>query len=180
MKSLVVYSSLTGNTKKIAEAVCHVMPDCRIVPVEDAPTDLESYGLIAVGWWASKGAPDAKTREWLKGVKNCRLVFFGTLGAKPDSDHAKDCMAQAERSALEPARGNIVCGSWMCQGKIDPKIIEVMRKLDLEVHRELLHDPSRLEEAASHPDDCDCRKAQAFMQGLLAGLEHSPCPQSRA
>ena len=37
MKALVVYSSRTGNTRKIAEAIAAVLPGCEIHPVESAP-----------------------------------------------------------------------------------------------------------------------------------------------
>ena len=170
MRTLVVYSSLSGNTKKVAEAVSQVLPGCDLIPVEDASADMEAYDLIAVGWWAAKGAPDAKTREWLKGVRNRRLAFFGTLGALPDSAHAKDCMASAEALAMEPARGNTVLGSWMCQGRIDPKVIDVMRKLALPIHQDLLKHPERFEEAAKHPDENDCRSAQEFFRGILSRM----------
>lgn len=176
MKTLVVYSSLSGNTKKVAEAISQVLPDCDLIPVEDAPSDLSKYGLTAVGWWAAKGAPDAKTRAWLKGIHDSRLAFFGTLGALPASDHAKDCMANIESLAMEPARGNTVLGSWMCQGRIDPKVVEVMRKLALPIHQDLLKHPERFEEASRHPDESDCLAAQDFFRGILADMGHSPQP----
>jgi len=174
MKTLVVYSSLTGNTKQIAEAVAEVLPSCELRSIEDAPFSLKDYGLVGVGFWAAKGQPDVKTREWLKGVSHARLAFFGTLGAKPDSEHARDCMDKAESLAMEPARGNTVCGSWMCQGRIDPKIVDVMKKLNLDVHRDLLKNSARIEEAASHPDENDRHSAQQFFHRILADIEHSP------
>lgn len=173
MKTLVVYSSLTGNTKKVAEAVAEVLPACTIFPVEEAPEQVDGYDLVAVGYWCAKGLPDTKTREWLKKVSHASLIFFGTMGGLPDSDHARDCMAGAERLACEPERGNTVMGSWMCQGKIDPKIVEVMKKLDLEVHRDMLKDSRRVDEAAKHPDENDCRAAQEFFRSVLASAENS-------
>ncbi len=177
MKTLIVYSSLSGNTKKVVDAVSQVLPSCEVFPVENAPSSVEDYDLVAVGYWASKGMPDAKTSQWLKGISNGRLAFFGTLGAKPDSEHARSCMTKAEEMVLEPKRGNTVYGSWMCQGRIDPKVIEVMRKLDLDVHRPMLADPSRFEEAARHPDANDCLSAQNFFRKILADMD-SPAPGS--
>lgn len=176
MNTLVVYSSLSGNTKKVAEAIADVLPSCRLVPVEDAPSSVEDYDLVAVGYWAAKGVPDVKTREWLKNVHHAQLAFFGTLGAEPDSKHAHDCMMQANALAMEPDRGNTVRGSWMCQGKIDPKVIDVMKKLNLDVHQEMLRRPERFEEAALHPDEADIRSAQAYFRALTADLPHSGHP----
>ena len=51
MKTLIVYSSLTGNTKKVAEAIAAVLPGCDLLPVEEAPASVEGYDLVALGYW---------------------------------------------------------------------------------------------------------------------------------
>ncbi|WP_418764846.1 flavodoxin family protein [Mailhella sp.] len=167
MKTLVVYSSRTGNTKKVALAVAEALPECELVAVEEAPTDVKEYGLVAVGYWVDRGMPDGKTRDWLAGVKNARLAFFGTLGAWPDSEHAKECMVCGEKLALEPSRGNVTLGSWLCQGKVDPKLLEVMEKMAPGAHPMTPERKARIEEAAKHPDDDDCRGAQEFIRRML-------------
>ena len=44
MKSIILYSSLTGNTKSVAEAMASVMPEgTPCVPVKDAPEKLADY-----------------------------------------------------------------------------------------------------------------------------------------
>ena len=49
MKSLVVYSSQTGNTRKLAKAVFEALPgEKTLYPVDEAP-DPSDYGFIAVG-----------------------------------------------------------------------------------------------------------------------------------
>ena len=54
MKSIVVYSSLTGNTKMVGEAIAEVLaPNCDIYKVEDNP-DITGYDLVVVGFWVDK------------------------------------------------------------------------------------------------------------------------------
>lgn len=54
MKSIVVYSSLTGNTKMVGEAIAEVLaPNCDIYKVEDNP-DITGYDLVAVGFGWTK------------------------------------------------------------------------------------------------------------------------------
>lgn len=173
MKALVVYSSLTGNTRKVAEAVAAVLPGCDLVPVAKAPESVEQYDLVAVGYWVDKGMPDKKTLAWLEGVKDARLAFFGTLGAWPDSDHARECMARGEAAATDPDRGNTVLGSWLCQGKVDPRVLEVMAKMAADVHPMTPERRARIEEAAKHPDDDDCRRAQEFILRMVQAAERS-------
>ncbi len=58
MKCLVVYSSVTGNTRKVAEAIFQAMPpDSEIFPVESAPAP-DAYDFVAVGFWGDRGTAD--------------------------------------------------------------------------------------------------------------------------
>ncbi len=171
MRTLVVYSSRTGNTKKVAQSIAAVLPECDLVPVEEAPVSVEKYDLVALGYWVDKGMPDGKAREWLAGVHHAHLAFFGTLGAWPDSDHARECMAKGEAMALEPARGNTVHGSWLCQGRIDPKVLEMMAKMAGDVHPMTPERKARIKEAAKHPDAEDCRRAQEFFCNILKEMK---------
>ena len=159
MKALVVYSSRTGNTRKIAEAIAAVLPGCEIHPVESAPAP-EGYDLVAVGYWVDKGMPDAQAKAYLETVRDTNVALFGTLGAWPDSDHARDCIAQGEALVNAPERGNKVLGTYLCQGKVDPKIVAMMQKVASDVHPMTPERKARLEEAAKHPDEADCLRAQ--------------------
>ena len=154
MKALVVYSSRTGNTRKIAEAIAAVLPGCEIHPVESAPAP-EGYDLVAVGYWVDKGMPDAQAKAYLETVRDAKVALFGTLGAWPDSDHARDCIAQGEALVNAPERRNKVLGTYLCQGKVDPKIVAMTPERK-----------ARLEEAAKHPDEADCLRAQEAFKGF--------------
>lgn len=76
-------------------------------------------------------------------------------------------MARGEALALEPARGNVVLGSWLCQGRVDPKVLEIMARMAGDVHPMTEERKARIAEAARHPDDEDCRRAQAFIRRFL-------------
>ena len=159
MKALVVYSSRTGNTRKIAEAIAAVLPGCEIYPVESAPAP-EGYDLVAVGYWVDKGMPDAQAKAYLETVRDAKVALFGTLGAWPDSEHARDCIRKSEALLKEPERGNTVMGSFICQGKVDPRVVEMMNKVAADVHPMTPERKARLEEAARHPDDTDRARAK--------------------
>ena len=56
MKSIVIYSSLTGNTKQVAEAITSVLPaDTPCVSMHELPSDIASYDLVFAGFWVDKG-----------------------------------------------------------------------------------------------------------------------------
>ena len=170
MKALVVYSSRTGNTRKIAEAIAAVLPGCEIHPVESAPAP-EGYDLVAVGYWVDKGMPDAKARAYLENLRGVRAALFGTLGAWPDSEHARDCIRKSEALLKEPERGNTVMGSFICQGKVDPRVVEMMNKVAADVHPMTPERKARLEEAARHPDDTDRARAKEYFLAFAVRAE---------
>ncbi len=127
MKYLVVYSSQTGNTKKLAQAVYDALPgeEKRICAVEEAP-DPSGFDWIAVGFWLMAGKPDPKAQEYLKRIDGQRVFLFATHGAHPASEHARKAMETAK--AL--LQGGEVVGTFSCQGEVDPKVLEKAKAKD--------------------------------------------------
>jgi len=173
MRSLVVFSSLTGNTAKVARAVYEVLPEPReIHPVDTAPPP-DGFDFIAVGFWVDKGMPDARSRSYLECLKGKRIGLFGTLGADPASDHAGKCLEKA----LELAEGNAVMGTFLCQGRIDPKVIETMRRMAPAAHPMTAERLERIRAAETHPDRTDLDNAQAAFRRMTAAIasEEAAC-----
>lgn len=120
MKTLVVYSSQSGNTRKLAEALFETIPgEKEISPVTSAP-EPSGYDTVAVGFWLKAGQPDPLTKEFLARIRDQRLFLFATHGAAAGSAHAQDAMTQAKR--LAPAAK--VIGTFSCQGEVNPKVLE--------------------------------------------------------
>lgn len=124
MKSLVVYSSQTGNTRKLAEAVFDALPgEKALYPVDEAP-DPADYDFIAFGFWLMQGKPDPKSSEYLGKVGEKSLFLFATHGAGAGSDHAINGMELAKSLASNAD----ILGTYSCQGEVNPKIIEKASK----------------------------------------------------
>ena len=124
MKSLVVYSSQTGNTRKLAEAAFGALPgEKEIFPVDEAP-DPSEYDLIAVGFWFMQGKPDPKSTEYLAKVGKESLFLFATHAAGAGSVHAIHGMEVAKSLAPE----SDILGTYSCQGEASPKILEKASK----------------------------------------------------
>lgn len=120
MKALVVYSSQSGNTKKLAETIYNELSgEKRIVSVADAPVPVEDE-MVFVGFWLQAGKPDPKSAEYLSKVGNARLFLFATHGAAADSKHAKDALDHAK--SLAPSAE--IAGTFSCQGEVNPKVLE--------------------------------------------------------
>lgn len=169
-KSLVVYSSLTGNTKKVAEAVQSVIPNCDIFPVENAPENLDDYYFVSVGYWVDRGLPDAKSKKFIKSLKNMNVALFGTLGAYPDSPHALGCIRDSEAMLKKEGSNNNVLGSFLCLGKIDPKLIDYMGKFMGDTHPVTPERKERLLQAQTHPDENDLEQVKAVFKNFAERL----------
>ena len=121
MKTLIVYSSQTGNTEKLAERVYETLAgEKEIFLVNDAPSP-EGYDLVAVGFWLQAGKPDPKASEYIQRINGKQPLFlFATHGAKSESDHAKNAMAHA----VSLAPGADIVGTFSCQGAVNPKVLD--------------------------------------------------------
>lgn len=165
MKSLIVYSSKTGNTKRVAEAVLSVLPEgTEIYPVENAP-DPDAYDFVAVGYWVDKGTANAEMAAYLPKVRGKKVGVFFTLGAFPDSPHAQDSFKNGVSLLGE---GCEVIAKFWCQGAIDPKLTEWMSRLP--ANHPHAPNPERIrrwQEASKHPDAADLEAAKAAFRGIL-------------
>jgi flavodoxin len=158
MKSLIVYSSQTGNTKKLAEAVYEsIVDEKEIYPIAEAP-DPDGYDLIAVGFWLQAGKPDPKTMEYLPKIgSGKRLFLFATHGAAFDSDHVNNALIVAKCLAPDSE----IAGTFSCQGEVNPKVLE---KVSVKPQPPVwLKDAP---DAKGHPDDRDIDNLKKVVLGL--------------
>ncbi|AYV92650.1 flavodoxin [Fusobacterium necrophorum subsp. funduliforme] len=166
MKTLVVYSSLTGNTKKATTwAFEAVIGEKKLLSVDEAMNiDLSPYTKIVHGFWVDKGSLDSKSRKFLKRVKGKEIIFIGTLGAYPDSDHAKKVTERSRKIAEEE---NHYLGTCMVQGKMSDSLLASMDKFPLNlIFRKTEERWERIKVAALHPNEEDKRKIQEFVRNL--------------
>ena len=125
MKTLVTYSTLTGNTKKVAEAVFEAVSGEKEIMDIKSIKETDGYDRILVGYWVDKGDANEEAKKFMETLKNKKVGTFGTLGAYPDSEHAQKCVEKI--SGALKANNNMVVAEFICQGAIDPKIIEIGR-----------------------------------------------------
>ncbi len=120
MKYLVVYSSKSGNTKKLAEEIFRQLPEEKeFADVAHAP-DPGGYDVICVGFWLKGGEPDPASQEYLKKCTGRKLFLFATHGAAKGSNAAK----LGINRAIELAGGATILGTFSCQGEVPANVIE--------------------------------------------------------
>lgn len=182
-RGLIVYSTRTGNTEKVARGVYEALVASRgaessaaaghewaveIAAVADAP-DPASYAWIILAFWVNRGTADDDTLAYLQRIEGRRVGFLATLGAYPDSRHAADV---AERVGALIGEKNQLIGCFLCQGKVDPRLTEKFKSLPPDhPHAMTPERAKRHRDAASHPDAADIANAVAACRDMLAKAE---------
>ncbi|MDR2404654.1 MAG: flavodoxin family protein [Spirochaetaceae bacterium] len=181
---LIVYSSKTGNTRKIAEGIhrglCRpadasqgIVPSIRLAAVEENPAPSGADWLL-IGFWVDRGDGDQKTLQYLDSLEGCRIGLFGTLGAYPNSAYARDICQRVQDAA---AKKNTVLGCFLCQGRIDPALTEKFKNLPPDNPYAMNEERMKqYEDAAKHPDEGDIEAAVAACRSMIStaflGMEH--------
>lgn len=150
----VVYNSLTGNTKMLADTIKNVLPDN------------DNDDIVFVGFWTDKGNADSKTIEYLKLLRNKKIFLFGTCGFG-GSEAYFDRILTNVKSNVDSS--NQIIGEYMCQGKMPQSVRERYLKM-----KESNNCPPNIDalidnfdKALSHPDEKDLEKlSQIVLQTL--------------
>lgn len=151
---LVVYSSVTGNTKKIAEAFCETVGGT-LVRVEDAGTP-EDYDAVAVAYWLWRGGPDPKAMKYLSRLSGVNVALLETHSADNRSEHTVTAFARAAACLGKDCR---VLNVFECQGQVPEAVREKRAKL-------AANDPHAKSQgwknSIGHPDEVDLAEAREF------------------
>ena len=165
-KWAVIYSSLTGNTKAIAEKIAEAAVEVDLFEVKNAPEDFSSYEVVAIGYWLKRGGPDPLTTALLQKIHNVNVIFFQTHGTEPKSEHAITAFARAAYLLGEDCK---ILGTFGCQGKVNPAMIE--RRLKTAAADDPhLGSIERWKRAATHPDESDFQAAAEFVSSIKRKL----------
>ncbi len=166
MKSLVLWSSRTGNTKAVAEAIYEALPGEKDIMEEGRQgKDLSSYDLIFVGFWGYRRGADPVAQTTLSSLEHQNVAIFATAGTYPDSEPAKMYLANA--AALLPASSTCV-GTFICQGRVNSFHQKKIQGLPQETAHTM--DPARLarlEEAEKHPNESDFAAARQWALSMV-------------
>lgn len=110
----IIFSSLTGNTRKLADKIHEILPkeSCDYFGTADAQgTESE---LLYIGFWTDKGNADSDTLDFLSKLKNKKIFLFGTAGFGGSDAYFQRILGNV-KSAIDSS--NTIVGEYMCQAK---------------------------------------------------------------
>lgn len=166
MKSLVLYSSLTGNTKKLAEIIYEELPNEKVIKKISDKENLQDYDLIIIGYWVDKGICDNKSKEILQGLTNKKVILFGTLGAANFGQYYSKVKSNVEKLIEDK---NKILGHFLCQGSISEQVIKRLEE-KVKVNPDDEHIKAQLEAyklGLTHPDEKDLENCREFIKDTL-------------
>lgn len=169
MNVLVTYSSLTGNTKKLAEGIFDALSTQHkeLQPICDV-TNTDAYDIVLVGYWVDKEGPNEEAATFLKGLTNKTVGLFATLGYWADSEHAQDSLKKGEQLLDDT---NKLLARFICQGKLSDNIISAFKKMPADSFHALTPEKlRRYEIAAKHPSVADISWAGELFEERIQSL----------
>jgi flavodoxin len=159
MKSLVVYYSETGNTKKVAEAIYEGIQQEREILDLGSVKDLKGYDLIFFGFPVISGKMAKKAAEFLEtNSQGRRIALFCTQGAAKDSKFALGALEHAKKICS----GATVSGTFNCRGEVVHKILEAVSQKP-EFHSWV----ESAKDSTGHPDQSDLEQATEFAKEVV-------------
>ena len=153
----IMFSSVTGNTRMLAEAIREMLPkeNCDYFGVcggAEAKSE-----LLYVGFWTDKGNADEDTLALLAGLRGKKIFLFGTAGFGGSEAYFRKVLDRVRQSV---DASNTVIGEYMCQGKMPQAVKDRYLRM-----KEQPEHPANLDmllenfdRALPHPDAADLEK----------------------
>ena len=162
MNILVTYMTVTGNTKKVAEAIYGEIKDKKEIRPMDEVKSLEGYDLAFVGFPVMRaGPPDAAKAFLEKNAKGKKVALFMTHAMWMDMEPLKGILAKCKEA------GNCakMVGMFDCQGEMSEQVAKSL----LNNSNPAMQKFGQMRSVTmGHPDAADLEKAKAFAREMCA------------
>ena len=160
MKVLVTYYSETGNTEKLARAIYEGIAriEKEIIPLREDPK-MENYDVIFCGFPVHASSVPPKVEPFLRRIPEGKnIALFATHGSMRGGQLAITAFYYA--MSLSPKAK--VLGTFGCQGKVKPDLIEkLMQKPE---HKAWA---SEARNANGHPNQADLADGKEFARSMI-------------
>lgn len=154
MEYSIVYSSQTGNTKMLADALHDALSadECTYFGIpEKADT---GSSMEYVGFWTDKGTADAAALAYIGSLRGKKVFLFGTAGFGGSQAYFEKIIERVKEHLDE---SNTLVGWYMCQGKMPPSVRARYEAMKSQPQHPANIDPliENYDKALSHPDEAD-------------------------
>lgn len=161
LRTLIIYFSKTGNTKKIADAIYMALEGNKVIkPINELQeSELEEYSLIFIGFPVYSHSIPFPLEGILKNIlPNKKIALFSTHGSLTGSRLSREAL---EYATVLTSKAKVL-GSFSCRGKVSPKALEVLEKSP--EHKAWTEMAAS---ASTHPDENDLEDARSFARWIM-------------
>ena len=146
MKYAVVYSSVTNNTKKLAETIQNKVGAeyCGKISDEALAAD-----VVFVGFWTTKNSCGADVQAFMQKLSNKKVFLFGTAGYNDTQEYFEEILNNAKEHL---PTSNELIGTYMCQGKVTDAMQARIKEVAPEKYEQI---KDKLAIAVNHPNQED-------------------------
>ena len=161
---IVIVSSKTGNTMIPAHAIADAYTTGVLFTPETAPKDLTPFNPVLLGFWCDRGDAPENIKAVAARLSHKTIGFFATMGGNAADPKSQAWMEKTCESLLALGTGNNRGATFLCRGRIDPALFDMMTKMagGLTPERQ-----ARRKESETHPDRLDCLAAVNAMAPLF-------------
>ena len=150
MSYAIVYSSRTGNTAQLAQAVREALPQEGCSYFGEPHTQALSADTIYVGFWTDKGTCDEQTAHFLQSLTHQKVFLFGTAGFGGAPAYFEQILGRVKANLATDVQ---VVGTYMCQGKMPQVVRDRYEAMEESPRRTAML--ANFDQALSHPDRGD-------------------------
>jgi flavodoxin len=176
MKTLIAYSSETGNTEKIAKTIKDVCPfESDLFKINgNSVVNIFEYELFILGYWVENSKANNDATDFIKQIKNKNVVFFGTTGTDPKHPYIKSVLTKTEAGI---DKSNTILGHFVCQGEIAKSVIDNFEILvNSQPENKMLSALLNIFKeqypiSIGHPNDLDLKSAKDYFQNIFNSLK---------
>ena len=165
MKIAIVYKSVTGNTKLIAEAIKDELKEEEIVCIGE-PAEYIDADFIFLGSWTDKGMCCKEIADFCQRLSNKQIAYFGTAGFGGSEEYYESLYTRVKE--IIPSN-NTVVDYFFCQGKMPMSIRDRYVNLITEHpdDAKLKVSIENFDKALSHPDTTDLENVKLWARKLI-------------
>ena len=164
MKIAIIYKSVTGNTKLLAEEIQKNLNN-EVIYI-GAPQENIDADLYFIGSWTFKGECVKEIADYLKTIHNKKIAYFGTCGFGGSISYYETIFKRVESNIDE---SNELLGYFICQGKmpltVKQKYIEMIKANPED--KNLQVSIKNFDEALNHPDESDLRELKKWLESII-------------
>ena len=173
MEKLIIFDSLTGNTKMLADKIFDFYKQkgekIKIIDIkkeeEEILNAINNADIIYAGSWTDKGDCSDKMKNIYEKILNKKIFVFATCGFGGDKTYYSKLLERVEKHI---DKSNQIIGSFYCQGKMPLSVKEryvSLIKANPE-DKKLKVSLENFEIALAHPNDKDLLDLEKVLEGI--------------